>query len=830
MSKKKKISPAKKIVTQRTVDLKVLWPSFNQFFEKNAWAILLFCLAFISFIVFKDFILLNKVYLYKDIGSDSINANYPHGYQVANYMQQESFISKWSFYQGMGQNILPFSFSDPFYFILMLFGPESLAYGIGYMEVVKIFCAGVIFFLYLRKMNFSAYASIIGSLFYAFSGFAVLGSCWTIFTTETAYLALLLLAFERIYRDNSIWLFPVTICLIAINQPFDIFLMSIFLFAYILFRFLDENAFNFKKISLLILKVAGLGAVGLLLSSFFFVPNVIQMLESPRVSGESAFFNKLISTSMFSFESKIHNVTAMMRLFSNDTMGVGSDYKGWYNYLEAPLFYCGLINLLLVPQLFGFLNKRKKIVFISFIALFILPVIFPFLRYMFWGFTGDYYRLFSFFLPFILLLYSVNVLSQIEKKQRINLLILGVSVAVLLFILFYNYFPGVEIINDTKRNVAAFFLIVYAVLLYFFNVKKVVNVVKITTLGFVVVELISFSNTTVNDRPVITGEEMKQKTGFNDYTVDAVNYLKTVDKSFYRIVKEYSSGPAIHSSINDAQVQNYYSTTSYTSFNQKNYIKFLGAAEIIDEKDETQTRWASGVTQTPILHSFASVKYTLSKRAQPIAVDYNYDILTTIGDVKILKNRSPLPLGFTYSKFITKNDYNLLSGNQKKLILNRAFVLDDSVYKMLSGLSRFQLSDTSANYTWAEFGNDINLLKQDSLQMELFSQNHIKGRINSKQPEMLFFSIPFDEGWRIKIDNKEAKSMMVNIGFTGVLLDKGDHQVELTFIPRFYNMGKLGSLAGLILFLLIVFRKYLFTRRRNMKEVLVNDDKESIAG
>jgi hypothetical protein len=60
MSKKKKASPAKKNVTQRTVDLKVLWPSFNQFFEKNAWAILVFCLALISFIVFKDFILLNK--------------------------------------------------------------------------------------------------------------------------------------------------------------------------------------------------------------------------------------------------------------------------------------------------------------------------------------------------------------------------------------------------------------------------------------------------------------------------------------------------------------------------------------------------------------------------------------------------------------------------------------------------------------------------------------------------------------------------------------------------------------------------------------------------
>ncbi|HET6767135.1 MAG TPA: YfhO family protein, partial [Chitinophagaceae bacterium] len=510
--------------------------------------------------------------------------------------------------------------------------------------------------------------------------------------------------------------------------------------------------------------------------------------------------------------------TAMMRLFSNDTMGVGSDYKGWYNYLEAPLFYCGLINLLLVPQLFGFLSKRKKIVFLSFIALFILPVIFPYLRYMFWGFTGDYYRLFSLFLPFTLLLYSVSVLSRTEKKGRINLVTLSVTVALLLVILFYNYFSGAEVINDTRRNAVVLFLLVYAVLLYFFNVKRVVNVAKTITLAFIIVELISFSSTTVNDRPVITGEEMKQKTGYNDYTVDAVNYLKSVDKGFYRIVKEYSSGPAIHSSINDAQVQNFYSTSSYTSFNQKNYIKFLGEADIIDETDETQTRWASGVTQTPILHSFASVKYTLSKRPQPFIADYNYDLLTTVGDVKILKNRSPLPLGFGYSRFIIKNDYNLLSYNQKKLILNRAVVLDDSVYGIPPGLTKFQLNDTSGNYTWAEFNSDIDLLKEDTLQIEMFSQNYIKGKISLEQPKLLFFSIPFDGGWKIKIDKRDVEPIMVNMGFTGLSLEKGDHQVELTFIPRFYNIGTLGSVAGLILFFLIIGSRYLFAKRREAKE------------
>ena len=32
-------------------------------------------------------------------------------------------------------------------------------------------------------------------------------------------------------------------------------------------------------------------------------------------------------------------------------LGPGLDYKGWRNHLEAPMFYCGLLILLLFPTL-----------------------------------------------------------------------------------------------------------------------------------------------------------------------------------------------------------------------------------------------------------------------------------------------------------------------------------------------------------------------------------------------------------------------------------------------------------------------------------------------
>src|SRR6185437_4515563 len=88
------------------------------------------------------------------------------------------------------------------------------------------------------------------------------------------------------------------------------------------------------------------------------------------------------------------------------------------------------------------------------------------------------------------------------------------------------------------------------------------------------VEILFSSYTTINKRDAMQKNELTNKVGYSDYTVDIVSYLKQHDNSFYRIQKDYFSGLAMHRSINDAKAQGYYGTTSYHSFNQKNYKKF----------------------------------------------------------------------------------------------------------------------------------------------------------------------------------------------------------------------------------------------------------------
>ena len=93
-----------------------------------------------------------------------------------------------------------------------------------------------------------------------------------------------------------------------------------------------------------------------------------------------------------------HYVTAALRSFANDAVGHADDFRGWGNYLEAPLTYCGIICLL--PRSSGICREPAGANVWSLGLFFggvLVPTVFPWFRYLFWAFQGDYYRTYSLF-------------------------------------------------------------------------------------------------------------------------------------------------------------------------------------------------------------------------------------------------------------------------------------------------------------------------------------------------------------------------------------------------------------------------------------------------
>ena len=790
----------------KMIDLNAITP-------RRALALFAALVSVLAIYVYLDFIFFDKLFLFKDIGSDTINAFYPRLVHLADYLRHDG-LPRWSFNQGMGQSIFPVSLGNPFDWPLLMLGSERLAYGIAYMEVLKVVLGGVIFYLYLRLLSESVYACMIGGLLYAFSGFMILGGTWYVFSAQAVTLALMLYAIESYLQRGTWWLVPLGIALISTSFSFDLYTDAVFFLLYGAARYIDHYGWHPRAMAGFFIRLAGLGLLGAGIGAVFLIANLQEMLQSQRVGGEGSLLSLLMAQPVFSFAGEGANVVALMRAFSSNMTGVGSNYHGVINYLEDPIFYCGLISLLLAPQFFVFIDRRRRILYGVMAFISILPVVFPYFRYAFWLFAGDYYRILSIFIALVAMLFAIRALDRILATGRLSGWLLVATLAVLLVALLYPYeLSGQYLamtVNPTLKWLTAGFLCLYAVLIAGLARHETRSYAAVIFLMAVCVELVMTASMTVNDRPVITSQELHARVGYNDYSVDAIDYLKNHDKSFYRIEKTYHSGVAIHTSLNDAKMQNYWGTSCYYSFNESSYLDFLDAVGMFNTTDDLSgRRWIQGLNGRPLLLPFASVKYLLIDNPGQLnlAVNLGYRKVGQFGNISLVRNPTALPLGFVYDSYMSRAEFMRLTDEKKDIALFKAVVLDPPQETMARGrYQRIDAADLGADYGDKDYAADIAARARQSLTMGHFSQNEIVGTITLDKDQLLFFSIPYDKGWHAEVDGKPADLLRANVGFMGLMLTPGKHTVSLRYQQPYLWFGLSVSLLALVIYVIALVK------------------------
>lgn len=770
----------------------------TELFQGKTHWVFLVCLFLILLVVYRDFLLGEKVLLYTDIGSDSVNGFYPNTAHVIDYLKTEG-VPKWSFNRGMGQNIFPGSLSDPSVLFLSLFGRVNFAYGIVYVEIIKIVLAGTFFFLFLRLLALSPLTTVVGGLLYAFHGYFILGtSGWFNHSFEPLFAAALLYAFELWFQCGRWWWLPLIVALTVSYHAVFLYLFGLLLGSYALVRYCVVHEWRWREASVFFARFAGLMALGVGLSAVFLFSSLGQLLESPRVQGELAAASQLSAQPVLRLIDPFLLMTLIARLFSVDMLGTGDAFRGWGNYLEAPVLYCGILTLLLLPQLFLRLTGKQRVVLLTVTGLCVLPLVVPYARYLFWGFSGPYFRTLSLFEVIAILLGALYALSAIEREGRVDRIALVSAGGVCIGLLSVPFFAPYDAIDATLRFAVFGFIAVYVVLLVALTIDTFKTVIAVILLLAVSVELAWFSWLTVNKREVITATSLHQRGLYQDETASIVRLLRDRDTSFYRIEKDYASGPSSTLSLNDAQVQGYYGTTCYHSFNQPSYLKFLRAAEVIPAGSEPHARWSLGLRQSPRLHSFAGIKYFLTKKGVDPYLREGYQTLMSYGDVTILQNPTALPLGFTYDRYLTEAEYHRLPKSEKERMLMKAFVIEEEDDDVARSFERMSALSTVTSSSHEEFTADIKARRRDTLHISQWSQNRIAGTVRVVNRKLLFLSIPYDKGWRAQVDGKDVAVHRVNIGFIGIVVEAGEHQVELRYFPPYVSTGLIVSIASLL--------------------------------
>lgn len=830
---------------------------FFYFVKTHNFLVLLALLIFMSLALYRHYVFGGRLFLFEDFGSDSVRVSLPTYVYLFDWFKNG--MPLWSDKMGIGTSVLSHGdiIFDPFTYILFIFGKSKIIYMFVYMVIAKIIFSGIFFGTFLGKYSnykLSSYSKIIGALTYAFGGYMIVTGQNYVFGTIYVYLPLILLGFEIWFHDKKSWLLILMLTLTALYFYYFFYMTAIFFAAYAIFRYSTLYSFKLKHFLSYTFSLAGYGLLSLGLSAFYWLPSLALTLSNLRVGSSIPNFGKLF---LPEFRAVI---TVLGRLFGYDIFGSPKIYTGFnVDYFQLALF-CGVITLVLVPQIFCEKDKRKRFAYGIFSTVLAVFLFIPFFAYVFNVFSDFTYR-WIYVLHFSLALFLAIAVENVFRKMKLNYKILfgtfGGLFLISLIVMFIMGLMGVYLDFSFRTESSAskgliaisqlyqhgqifketllisfrtflkdyMLLIAYVLLIVMFFRTRYKRIMKILVLLLICFELVWFPSHFIDNRLTTSPDPVKNHLGYFDNTNNAVSYLNALDSSIYRLDKSYDSVKSEYgliSSDNDAMVQNYRGLKSYNGNNQPNYIRFLQYSGIFvkypdpkwikpegvkpEDFKDANLNYINGVGNRYLLQSFLGVKYYLTKA--PTSLPYYYRYLTKINDIFIYKNENYLPLGFTFDSYISEIEFKRLNNSQKDVVLLSSVVTDDK--KLSESLTKNDKSKLNEFIVGKNIDSLINKRRSNYLKIISYKPDNITGKISVPKNEVLVLTIPYDQGWELSVDGKRDKLFKVDVGLIGIRLNPGSHIVKLKYFPS--NM-----MLGIVITIVTIFLFVIFNRKNFIK-------------
>lgn len=755
-------------------------------------------LLLVGALIYRKFLIGDAVLLYTDIGTDSFVIFYTDFIHLSNYLRSEGFPS-WSFYVGMGQDL---AYATGY----LIWQPVSwlpsnwIASALVFQHLGKVLLAGLIFFRFLQLRRLHSPAPLLGSLLLSFSAYMCTGSCWYGMADEVVCFAAILLGTELAVQYGRWLILALAVSLVGMISPFHLYLCALFLVLYVPIRLFGQYGWRPRIILRACLKLAGVAALGVGLGAIVTLPYLRAVLDSPRGSGEISTVAVLSHAPFFGFESSLHYITAILKPFANDILGTGTDFRGWQNYLEAPLTYCGLVCLVILPQVLTNSTRRHKALYVLFFMGIIIPTVFPWFRYLFWLFQGNYYRIFSLFCLLGVITLSMMALSRYVEGRALRHWLLLATIAALVGILYLPVELLQTLINSSLRRVITILLVLYGALLIAGQLLNKPKAAAWLIVGLSAIELVQFDHITVSTRNTVKRDVIRHGLSSDNETIAALRDIATTDdQKFFRTTKRLPSGPNLPFTLNDAMLYGYYGTSSYRSFNNRNYTDFLTAVNAMPANSEVDTRWSVGLLNEPILALFACEKYALVDDPLPFESAGQYEFVKRYDKGYLFRNAAFLPFGLTFDRYITEETFLSVPAAEKPAVLLRAVVLSNENEGVKQGLAQATFSDLEQDTRNSSLAEVVAARRKTALTLTSFNQTRFEGNASLNQRSILVLQTPFDQGWRAFQDGRPAPTLKVDVGLLGVGVDAGEHRVELRYRNPVLVPALLVSLAAFLI-------------------------------
>ena len=688
--------------------------------------------------LYRRFITGSAVYMYADIGNDSLSSSYPLLMMLSRLFHEGRF----PFYDltfGLGTDItsLYLQYLNPIKLFMLLFPTEMMPWAILISTWIQVNFLAVFAYIFFRAALRDETAAVIPSLMWTFTGYVVLwGQNYSFLTcillfTMTICLIRLYLAGRR--PTVTLWLIPV-IALFLISNYYFLYMTALFAVFYVIAWGISSGQ-GFGAFLKKVLGLAAMALSGAVMGCVAVLPIVRTFLGSNRVSrlmaetgSQTAGFSLITRgalTGAFKTASifpaatlvKTHDgptlLTFLGRFMSTNFFGPGSGYRGAVNYYEAACLAVSALCIYAIVYLL--VRKGARLITALAVLLAVLLLLFPACsQVLSMSAAGQRWSFMIAFMECVAAGLFVKALLRDTRRSSDRALTLTLIAAPLVTLACLALlFAGRQLrwFGVSPKAVLVFgsFFMMYEILLFIYRLRRSTRFLLVTLIACLAGELFLANHMTVNDRIYMTKEAF-YSSYYNNGAEQTAPAILAADPELYRISHTRQTDPALFGITatadkmfaNEGMVNGYPGTGVYTSTLPSSLTSY-GEAVL---SEQGRNNFFIVDYDNYYLYTLLGGHYVFGEVSdQPLAhadraLYKAAGIDGTAEEQVVLKNENALPFGYLYTEKIDPQAFAVSHALDRMRALAGGYILTDDI------MSTYEAGDLSGSEAVSNQGAD----------------------------------------------------------------------------------------------------------------------------
>ena len=692
-------------------------------------------------------------------------------------------------------------YGSPFFWLSLLFPQNWLPYLMVPLLVLKFAVAGGGAYLYLRRYVKNTDYAVLGAVLYTFSGFAVYNVFFNHFVDVVALFPYLLWSLdEALYEDRRGW-FAFWVAVNLLNNYFFFVGQVLFLAIYFVCKLsTGDFCLTVKKFVLLAFE----SLLGVAMGSLLLVPAVLSILQNPRTIDLSSGWG-------FLTYSKVQQYLAILLswVLPPDSPYLTSIWSEGVIKWTSMTAYLPLCSLAGAAAYWRARRGDSKKRIVGTCAVFALV---PVLNSAFYALNSSYYARWYYMPVLILAAMTVNALEDHNTDLRSP--VRGLSWIMLATVAF-----AVVPVQDSDTGSWSFGVLKnpgqYCVVLGLGLAGRAVYKAvcckwradrrfaqRMTAAVLVFACLFSMVHIGIGKfgQWYTDSDLVEQDT-------NAIALKQDLPEGSYRI-DTYQ----IHDNIGmwlDRSCLQYFGSTAAPSI--LSFYPALGVKRDVRSEPEL-SHYA--------LRGLLSVEYLITTPEKQGAFEAEADdgwIFDGAKDGFVLyRNKNYVPMGFCYDYYLTESEYEAVAKSSRANLLMRALVLTDedagTYGKYLTPLPEEKQYDLD----YDAYVSDCSDRRAGAAEVFQMTNSGFHARITLEKENLVFFSVPYDDGFTAYVNGSETDILRVDEGLMAVLCPAGENDIDFVYQPDGLRLSRPLTLGGIAVWL--VYTAYFVWRRRRKRQ------------